>query len=115
MSAANLSGAICADTSWGDTDLRGVKNLDRIRHRRPSSIGFDTAIVSGGELPDIFLKGCGLPDAVLAYVRSLAQSRNPIQLYSCFISHSSQDEVFCHRLHNDLQAAGVRCGSLLRT
>jgi hypothetical protein len=30
-------------------------------------------------------------------------------VYSCFISYSSEDEEFCQRLHNDLQAAGVRC------
>jgi len=33
----------------------------------------------------------------------------PIQLYSCFISYSHQDEVFARRLHDALQSYGVRC------
>jgi hypothetical protein len=69
----------------------------------------DTIVASAGQIPNGFLRGCGVPDAVMAYVSSLAQSSQPIQLYSCFISHSSRDREFCERLHNDLQAAGVRC------
>ncbi len=33
----------------------------------------------------------------------------PVRFYSCFISYSRGDEEFATRLHNDLQAAGVRC------
>jgi TIR domain len=33
----------------------------------------------------------------------------PIEFYSCFISHSTQDQEFAERLHADLQAKGVRC------
>lgn len=32
-----------------------------------------------------------------------------IEYYSCFISYSHKDEEFAKRLHNDLQAKGVRC------
>lgn len=59
--------------------------------------------------PKCFFGGCGLPDTLIAYVSSIARSQNPIQLYSCFISYSSSDQEFSERLHNDLQAAGVRC------
>jgi hypothetical protein len=31
------------------------------------------------------------------------------QHYSCFISYSSKDDEFAHRLHADLQNSGVRC------
>ena len=33
----------------------------------------------------------------------------PIEFYSCFISYSTKDQDFAERLHNDLQAKGVRC------
>jgi hypothetical protein len=39
----------------------------------------------------------------------VGQSGRAIELYSCFISYSTKDQAFCQRLHNDLQAAGVRC------
>ena len=32
-----------------------------------------------------------------------------VQYYSCFISYSSQDQVFAARLHSDLQRQGVSC------
>jgi hypothetical protein len=55
------------------------------------------------------MRGCGLPDEFITYVRSLANAIQPIQYYSCFISHSSKDELFAERLHADLQMNGVRC------
>ena len=32
-----------------------------------------------------------------------------IEYYSCFISYSTEDQVFAERLHADLQAKGVPC------
>jgi hypothetical protein len=53
------------------------------------------------------LRGCGVPDQFIAYIGSLIGQ--PIQFYSCFISYSSTNQDFAERLHNDLQAKGVRC------
>jgi hypothetical protein len=58
-------------------------------------------------LPLGFLRGIGLPDAVIDYLPSL--TGEPIQFYSCFISYSHRDEEFAQRLHADLQNKGVRC------
>jgi hypothetical protein len=58
-------------------------------------------------LPVPFLRGCGLPDSLIEYLPSLLNQA--VQFYSCFISYSSQDKEFTQRLHNDLQARGVRC------
>jgi hypothetical protein len=60
-------------------------------------------------LPEKFLRDCGLPDQFIEYLPSLLNSLEPIQFYSCFISHSSKDEEFAHRLYADLQAEGIRC------
>ena len=49
----------------------------------------------------------GLPDKLIEYLPSLLDQA--IQHYSCFISYSSQDDEFAHRLHADLQDKGVRC------
>jgi hypothetical protein len=109
MDGADLSRAVCGNTVWADTDLRGVRSFEAMEHLGPSTIGLDTVVASGGAIPESFLRGCGLPDPVIAYVGSLGHSQNPIQLYSCFISYSAHDQEFCERLHTDLQAAGVRC------
>jgi hypothetical protein len=109
LTGTDFAGATAGGTSWSDLDLRGARSLDQILHHAPSTVGLDTIVRSGGQIPETFLRGCGVPDEVIAYVRSLGQSARPIQLYSCFISHSSGDRRFCERLHADLQAAGVRC------
>jgi hypothetical protein len=48
-----------------------------------------------------------LPDNLIEYLPSLLNQ--PIQHYSCFISYSSKDDEFAHRIHADLQNSGVRC------
>jgi len=58
-------------------------------------------------LPLVFLRGCGLPDEYIEYLPSLLNQ--PIQFYSCFISHSTKDQLFVERLHADLQNKNVRC------
>ena len=76
-------------------------------HRGPSTVGIDTIYRSQGKIPEAFLRGAGIPEDFIVFVRSLAAS--PIEFYSCFVSYSSKDQKFADHLHADLQAAGVRC------
>jgi hypothetical protein len=76
-------------------------------HKGRSYLDIHTLYRSQGKIPEAFLRGIGAPDTFIAYVASL--TGQAIQYYSCFISYSSQDGDFARRLHNDLQAAGVRC------
>jgi hypothetical protein len=76
-------------------------------HDGPSTIGIDSIFRSKGKIPEIFLRGAGVPEGFITYMKSLVV--NPIEYYSCFISYSSKDEEFAKRLHADLQAAHVRC------
>lgn len=92
---------------FGDNDLSTVKGLETVRHRGPSTIGIDTIYKSKGNIPEVFLLGCGVPEEFIVYMRSLVS--NPIDFYSCFISYSSKDGDFAQRLHADLQQKGVRC------
>lgn len=112
LKATKLAGADflevrMANTDIGDTDLSQVKNLESIQHKGPSTVGIDTIYKSGGKIPEAFLRGCGVPDEFITYMRSLVV--HPIQFYSCFISYSSEDQDFANRLYADLQNKGVRC------
>jgi hypothetical protein len=89
-----------------DNDFRKVKGLETVEHRGPSEIGISTIYRSEGKIPESFLRGCGVPNGFITYMRSL--TAQPIQFYSCFISYSSKDQEFAERLHSDLQAKGVR-------
>jgi hypothetical protein len=104
---ADLKNALIGFTIFGFVDLSAVKNLEMVKHHASSSIGIDTLYYSQGNIPEVFLRGCGVPDQMIEYARSLTST--PIQYYSSFISYSHKDEELAQRIHNDLQAAGVRC------
>src|SRR5689334_7554653 len=62
LRGANLTEAELSSTSFGDIDLRSVKGLESVRHQGPSHIGIDTIYRSAGEIPEIFLRGAGVPE-----------------------------------------------------
>jgi len=103
---ADFHDAYLAEVILGDTDLTAAKGLDACEYGAPSTVDHRT-LAKSGRLPLQFLRGCGLPDALIDYLPSLLSE--PIQFYSCFISYSHQDEAFAQRLHADLQNKGVRC------
>lgn len=103
---ADLSAAYLFETIFSDTNLKGVRGLDSCRHDGPCVIDHRT-LVQSAPLPLVFLRGCGLPDALIEYLPSLLSE--PIQFYSCFISYSHEDKSFARRLHDTLQGRGIRC------
>jgi hypothetical protein len=107
LSHANLAHASLEGTVFANINLERVQGLDSVHHRGPSTLGIDTLYKSGGQIPQVFLRGCGLADDFIVYIRSLV--KEPIQFYSCFISYSAKDQVFTERLHSDLQSRGIRC------
>ncbi|MBI3753967.1 MAG: toll/interleukin-1 receptor domain-containing protein [Deltaproteobacteria bacterium] len=107
LEGAEINNATVGFTTFGDVDLSVVKGLESVMHQYPSSIGIDTIYKSKGNIPEIFLRGCGVPDTFITFARSLVGTA--IEYYSCFISYSSKDDDFAKRLHADLQSRGVRC------
>jgi hypothetical protein len=107
LTGADLSRATLAWGTFGNVDLGAVKGLDTVEHFGPSTIGIDTIYRSKANIPEVFLRGAGVPDSFIEYMASLGGK--PIEFYSCFISYSSKDQVFAERLHNGLQDKGVRC------
>jgi uncharacterized protein YjbI with pentapeptide repeats len=106
LTGADLSAVILFDTVFGDTNLAAVQGLETCHHLGPSTLDHRTLAWSG-LLPLAFLRGCGLPDALIDYLPSLLSE--PVQFYSCFISYASKDHAVAERLYADLQNKGVRC------
>jgi uncharacterized protein YjbI with pentapeptide repeats len=104
---ADLSNATIVRTTFADNDLSEVRGLETIHHLGPSTIGIDTIYKSKGSIPEVFLRGCGVPEDFILYMRSLVGKA--IEFQSCFISYSSKDDDFARRLHADLQVQNVRC------
>ena len=107
LSSADLTGAILSLTIFDNVDLKMVKGLEEVFHARPSEISIRTIYRSQGHIPEIFLKGAGVDDTFITYIRSLVGK--PIEYYSCFISYSSKDDALARRLYADLQSHNVRC------
>jgi hypothetical protein len=109
LSEATLTAAYCSQTTFANVDLSEVNGLDSVKHEGPSTVGIDTLFRARGNIPEAFLRGCGVPHELIAYLPTIISSMGPIQFYSCFISYSSKNHAFAERLHADLQANGVRC------
>jgi hypothetical protein len=107
LSKTDLSNAVLDITVFGDVDLTDAKGLRACKHRGPSTVGIDTIYRSNGRIPEEFLRGAGVPDNFITFMKSLTGAA--LEFYSCFISYSTTDQAFAERLYADLQAKGVRC------
>jgi TIR domain/CAP12/Pycsar effector protein, TIR domain len=77
---------------------------------RMDVVGMMHMVLSTSDLPDV--KAAITPVARVirrAVVDIGPRQDRPVEAYSCFISYSWKDEGFAERLHDDLQAVGVRC------
>ncbi|MDB4303653.1 toll/interleukin-1 receptor domain-containing protein [Desulfosarcina sp.] len=104
---ANFTNATFDSTIFTDVDLSNAIGLDKVKHFGPSSIGIDTIYKSRGKVPEAFLRGCGVPESLINYLKSVTM--DSAKYYSCFVSYSHQDKTFAQRLHDQLQARGIRC------
>ena len=108
LDRANFTQTKCGYADFSDVDLSATEGLELIVHDGPSTVGIDTIVKSRGKIPEIFLRGCGVPDEFIRYIPSLIGSMSPLEFYSCFISYSHKDEEFCQRLHARLRDKGLR-------
>lgn len=106
LTNADISGAAMAATSLADVDLSTAKGLAEVKHFRSSTLGTDTLYRSMGKIPQEFLEGCGVADSLITYLPSLLGQ--PLEFYSCFISHSTADKEFCDRLHSRMREEHLR-------
>lgn len=103
----NFQQAEMARNNFLHIDFRNATGLDTVIHSGPSEISISTIYRSEGKIPEVFLRGCGIPENFITYMHSLTTS--VLDFYSCFISYSHADKSFARRLHDALQGRGIRC------
>lgn len=108
LSGANLHGVNLYGTVFADVDFRNVNGLEEVDHAGPCEISIGTIYLSQGDIPEAFLRGCGVPESFIVQIPALVAAMQPIQFYSCFISYSGKDEEFARRLHSRLRQAELR-------
>ncbi len=70
--------ALIDGTVFAGVDLSTAHSLETVTHTGASVIGIDTLYRSRGKIPEAFLRGCGVPDSLIAYLPSLmAHRREP--------------------------------------
>lgn len=106
LKGAQVFNAITGDTIFEHVDLRGIQGLETIKHLGPSGVGISTIYLSEGQIAEVFLRGCGVPENFIVYMRSL--TADALEFYSCFISYSGKDEGFARRLHSRMREAELR-------
>jgi uncharacterized protein YjbI with pentapeptide repeats len=106
LDGTDFSGSVMDRTIFANVDLRNVKGLESVMCEGPCSINIETIFLSKGKIPEVFLRGAGVPESLSVYIRSLVVE--PIEYYSCFISYSTRDQKFAGLLHSQLRGKGAR-------
>lgn len=65
LERAELGGARVGQTLFVGLELCGVGGLDALQHESPSFVDTHTLLRAGARLPETFLRGCGIPPALL--------------------------------------------------
>jgi uncharacterized protein YjbI with pentapeptide repeats len=121
-----MSRVVPGQTTFGNNDLRKVIGLDSVQHKSPSSIGIDTLQKSLGNIPEVFLRGCGLSDweienaklynpdlsneeinDIQYRIHDLRVSR-ALQINPLFISYSHSNTDFVDTIEKYLIKEGIR-------
>ena len=126
LQAANLAGAEIVWSIFADNDLSAILGLELVLHRGPATIGVDTLVKSKGQIPESFLRGCGLSDWQLEeaklYNPDLSNEqindiqyrihdlrvRRAFQINPLFISYSHADSIFVDTIESHLINQGIR-------
>jgi len=126
FTGTNLNDVTLGGTIIASTDLTKAHGLENIKHQAPSVISLDTIQFSKGEIPEIFLRGCGLSDweieSAKLYKPKVSnqeinniiykifdlRANQAIQISPLFISYSHTDALFVEKLEYHLTKLGVR-------
>lgn len=126
LTGTDFSKASMGMTVVVNSDLSQAVGLGNVHHRGPSYISMDTFVLSGGKIPPVFLRGCGLSDADIEYLKlsnpaleieeinkilyKIHQLRGgqPLQVSPLFISYSDADNRFADKVGDHLAQKGIR-------
>lgn len=126
LSNADLNSTTIGWTKFVNVDLSTVRRLNTVIHRGPSTIGVDTISNWKGDIPEDFLRGCGMsqweievahlynmaltPEAIseILDVRIFrARTEGAIYIGGIFISYSRADSKFVNKLYKELKESGA--------
>lgn len=126
LTGTDFSEASAGITVFANSDLSKVIGLESLNHRGPSHISIDTFVLSGGKIPEVFLRGCGLSDADIEYAKLSnpdlgreeikkilykihdLRAAQTLQISPLFVCYSHADSKFADTIGNKLAEKGIR-------
>jgi uncharacterized protein YjbI with pentapeptide repeats len=123
---SNFFRTYVGDTIFANSDLSQIIGLEQTAHNNPSFITTDTFVLSKGNIPKVFLRGCGLSDWEIESIRLYdpdlsnddfiniqntifdLRRHQALQVSSLFISYNHGDGAFVDKLENYLNDKGIR-------
>ena len=126
LSKVDFRGALIELTNFTMLDLSETLGLEKVKHDWYSSIDTHTLRLSKGNIPEAFLRGCGLPDweiesaklhnpdltneeiVKIQYRIYELRATQALQISPLFISYSHVDSVFVDKLEKGLNEKGIR-------
>ena len=126
LTRSNFTLVTVGDANFANLDLSKALELEKVKHKGPSTIGTDTIAKSKGKIPEVFLRGCGLTDweieSAKLYNPELTneeivkiqyriydlRATQAIQINPLFISYSHADSAFVDKLETHLNIKGIR-------
>jgi uncharacterized protein YjbI with pentapeptide repeats len=122
----NFTQAWLNSTLFSSVNLSEVIGLEEIFHKSPSSIDIYTLQISKGNIPEKFLRGCGLSDWDIEFAKLYnpdlsnqdldetlyrmhdIRAHQSIQISPLFISYSHVDSRFVDQIEERLNDMGIR-------
>ena len=126
LGGAHLKGPEIGETSFGGCDLSDVSELQEFVHIFPSMVDMVTLRLFKGNLPEKFLRGCGLSDLDIEYAKLFSPElsseetdeilykihdlrvHQSIQISPLFISYSHANSNFVDKIESQSNQLGIR-------
>jgi uncharacterized protein YjbI with pentapeptide repeats len=126
LNQTKFTNVALAYTTLGACDLSLAIDLAQVHHHGPSTLGVDTIYKSKGNIPEVFLRGCGLSDVDIEFAKlsnpALSneqinkilykiyelRAHQAVQVSPLFISYSHADSSFVDKLESHLNQKGIR-------
>ena len=82
MVGTDMRHATMSGTIFCNVDLRRVRGLDTVQHNGPSEITLSTLEKSDWQIPEYFLRGCGVSEEIIKYINLIVRKNQPKTLVS---------------------------------
>lgn len=106
LSNTNFTDITCQRTTFSRLDMSSVTGLETADHLGPSIVDMQTIYLSGGQISQSFLRGCGVPEDFFAHRLGMETAFDRHEYY---LNYAHKDTPIVQRICDELRENGFRC------